>query len=231
MLGPDTHGQLVGRLSRRMSIRIHPTAIIEENVAIGDGTSIWDNVHIRHDARIGINCIVGEKSHISYGVTIGNLVKINAFVYICTAVTIEDGVMISAGCTFTNDRYPRAADPELTMLRTSEPDRHTLPAVVCAGATIGAGCIIGPGLTVGRFAMIGMGCLVTQSVPDFALMIGRPAHCVGYVCYCGEPVIRFQLGEEPSESQAICQACGRQYELRGSQLIQSLTDFAQARAL
>ena len=39
---------------------------------------------------------------------IGDRVKINAFVYICTAVTIEDGVMISAGTIFTNDRFPRA---------------------------------------------------------------------------------------------------------------------------
>ncbi len=51
--------------------RIHPTAIIEDNVTIGEGSSVWDNVHIRHGATIGEECIVGEKSYIAYDVKIG----------------------------------------------------------------------------------------------------------------------------------------------------------------
>ena len=59
-------------------VKVHATAIIEENVKIGDGTSVWDNVHIRHGATIGEECIVGEKTYIAYDVSIGNRVKINA---------------------------------------------------------------------------------------------------------------------------------------------------------
>ena len=88
---------------------------------------------------------------------IGNRVKINAFVYICTAVTIEDGVMISAGTIFTNDRFPRATTPDLRELRSSAPDEQTLPTLVREGATIGAGASSGSGFTIGRFAMIGHG--------------------------------------------------------------------------
>ena len=155
--------------------RIHPTAIIEENVKIGEGTSVWDNVHIRHGATIGEECIVGEKTYIAYDVKIGNRVKINAMVYICAEVTIEDGVMISASTTFTNDRFPRATFPDLKTLRPSEPDEHTLKTLVREGATIGAGCIIGNDLTIGRWAMVGMGSIVTRSVPDFHLVLGSPA--------------------------------------------------------
>ena len=154
------------------SVRVHSTAIVESDVQIGEGTSIWDNVHIRHSARIGEQCIVGEKSYIAPDVVIGNRVKINAFVYICSAVTVEDGVMLSAGVIFTNDRYPRATTPDLLQLRGSEPDEHTLPTLVREGATIGAGCRIGCDLAIGRFAMIGMGSVVTKSVPDFTLVIG-----------------------------------------------------------
>ncbi len=110
-----------------MMVYIHPTAIIEEGVEIGQGTAIWDNVHIRRSTRIGEQCIIGEKTHIAYDVHIGNRVKINAFVYICNAVTIEDGAMISAGTIFTNDRFPRATTPDLKQLRPSEPDEHTRP--------------------------------------------------------------------------------------------------------
>jgi len=109
---------------------------------------------VKSDARKvkgeGEEYIVGEKSYIAYGVRIGNRVKINAFVYICNAVTIEDGVMISAGTIFTNDRFPRAATSDLKRLRNSDPDEHTLPTLVCEGATIGAGCVIGNDLTIGR---------------------------------------------------------------------------------
>ena len=174
-----------------MTARIHPTALIEENVAIGDGSAIWDNVHIRHGATIGTDCIIGEKSYIAYDVIIGDRVKINAMVYICAAVTIEDGVMISAGTTFTNDRFPRATTPNLKELRPSEPDDETLPTLVKEGATIGAGCTIGNDLSIGRFAMVGMGSLVTKAVEDFHLVLGHPARPVGCVCRCGHPLVRF----------------------------------------
>ena len=120
-------------------VRIHPTALVEEGVEIGDGTSVWDNVHLRGPSRIGRDCIIGGKSVIAYGVTIGDRVKINSMVYIPTGVTIEIGAMISAGTIFTNDRYPRATTPDLATLRGSDPDEHTLETVVRAGATIGAG--------------------------------------------------------------------------------------------
>src|SRR5207237_4066792 len=132
-------------------------------------------------AQLGDECIVGEKTYIAYGVKIGHRVKINSFVYVCTAVTIEDGVMISAGTIFTNDRFPRATTPDLKQLRPSAPDEHTLPTLVREGATIGAGSVIGSDLVIGRFAMVGMGSLVTKSVPDFHLAVGRPAKSVGSV--------------------------------------------------
>jgi UDP-2-acetamido-3-amino-2,3-dideoxy-glucuronate N-acetyltransferase len=201
-----------------MTIRVHPTAIIEEDVSIGAGTSVWDNVHIRHSASIGSDCIIGEKSYIAYGVRVGHRVKINAFVYICNAVTIEDGVMISAGTIFTNDRFPRATTPDLKRLRPSEPDEHTLPTLVREGATIGAGCVIGNDLTIGRFAMVGMGSLVTKSVPDFHLVIGHPARSVGCVCRCGQPLIRFSEEDEARVGEVSCEACGLKYEVKGREV-------------
>ncbi|MDH3605846.1 MAG: N-acetyltransferase [Acidimicrobiia bacterium] len=187
---------------------VHPTALVEAGVDIGPGTSVWDSVHIRGPATIGSQCIIGEKSYIAYGVTIGDRVKVNAFVYICTGVTIEDGVMLSAGTIFTNDRYPRAATNDLSQLKSSEPDEETLETTVRQGATIGAGAIIGPGIEIGRFAMVGMGAVVTRSVPDFTLVAGNPARRIGAVCRCGQ-----RLDDGP---EATCKACGLQYTISGS---------------
>jgi UDP-2-acetamido-3-amino-2,3-dideoxy-glucuronate N-acetyltransferase len=201
-----------------MSIRLHPTAIVEDDVTIGDGSAVWDNVHIRHSTRLGEQCIVGEKTYIAYGVRIGHRVKINAQVYICTAVTIEDGVMISAGTIFTNDRFPRATTPDLKQLRPSEPDEHTLPTLVREGATIGAGCVIGNDLVIGRFAMVGMGSLVTKSVPDFHLVLGHPAVSVGCVCRCGQLLRRFEPDAQPVQS--ACSACGLRYAIHGREVLE-----------
>jgi acetyltransferase-like isoleucine patch superfamily enzyme len=196
------------------TVRIHFTAIVEKDVQIGPGTAIWDNVHVRHATQIGAECIVGGKTYIAPGVRIGNRVKINAFVYVCSAVTIEDGVMVSAGVIFTNDRYPRATTPDLKRLRSSEPDEHTLPTLVREGATIGAGSKIGCGLVIGRFAMVGMGSVVTKSVPDFTLALGSPARRVGYVCRCGHPLLHFENGSAPSSADLKCDGCGRSYHLK-----------------
>jgi UDP-2-acetamido-3-amino-2,3-dideoxy-glucuronate N-acetyltransferase len=199
---------------------IHPTAIVEKDVTIGTGTSIWDNVHVRHSARIGDECIVGEKTYIAYGVAIGNRVKINAFVYICNAVTIEDGVMISAGTIFTNDRFPRATTANLRHLRSSDPDEHTLPTLVREGATIGAGCVIGNNLAVGRFAMVGMGSVVTKSIPDFHLALGHPAKSIGCVCRCGNPLVRFSGNSAPDLAEVACSSCNLRYALRAGTVIE-----------
>ena len=189
--------------------------MVERDVTIGAGSSVWDNVHIRHGAVLGEECIVGEKTYIAYDVRIGNRVKINAFVYICAAVTIEDGVMISAGTTFTNDRFPRATTPDLKTLRPSDPDEHTLPTLVREGATIGAASTIGNDLTIGRWAMVGMGSVVTKPVPDFHLVLGSPARSVGAVCKCGQLMHRFREADFTKESGGIiCPACESRYEMR-----------------
>jgi UDP-2-acetamido-3-amino-2,3-dideoxy-glucuronate N-acetyltransferase len=196
-----------------MAIRIHPTALVEDGVEIGDGTSVWDTVHIRAPSSIGRNCIIGEKTYIAYGVEIGDRVKINAFVYVCNAVSIETGVMIAAGTTFTNDRFPRAATPDLSALRDSGPDEHTRPTRVRAGATIGARSVIGSDLEIGRFAMVGMAAVVTRSVPDFHLVLGHPARSVGLVCRCGEPIARSQQRCQDIVGVLTCKACGLAYEV------------------
>lgn len=177
-------------------------------------------MHIRAGARVGKDCIIGEKSYVAGGVTIGDRVKINAFVYICAGVTMEDGVMVSAGTVFTNDRFPRATTVDLRELRPSEVDEHTRPTLVRAGATIGAQCTIGNGLAIGRFAMVGMGSLVTNSIADFSLAVGRPARHIGFVCRCGEPLCRFEAIDAAQSTRLSCDRCGLPYRASDGRLIE-----------
>lgn len=187
--------------------RIHPTALIEDGVQLGPGTSVWDGVHLRRGARIGRDCIVGEKTYVAYDVRIGDRCKLNACVYVCAGVTIEEGVMVAAHTVFTNDLHPRATDPELQALQTSAPTAATLATFVRRGATIGANCTIGPGLELGAFCMVGMGSVVTADVPPHALVLGNPARLHGAVCRCGEVVARAVGGVVPAGAHAC--RCGR----------------------
>ncbi len=197
-------------------MKIHPTAIIEDNVSLGEGTSVWDNVHIRKDTTIGDNCIVGEKTYIAYGVQIGNGVKINSFVYICNGVTIEDQVMISAGTVFTNDVLPRAFDVDGKSVKTSDPTEETLETSVGQGATIGANCTIGPGIQIGEYAMIGMGSVVTRDVAPYHLVYGNPARSRGLVCICGNIIFKFGNESTPSDKSLSCNRCSRKYNFKNN---------------
>ncbi len=193
-----------------MTVRAHPSALIEDGVSLGVGTSVWDNAHLRSGAQVGKSCIIGGKAYVADQVVLGDRVKVNTGVYLCSGVTVEDGVMLSAYVTFTNDRFPRATSPDLSQLRSSAIDEHTEATLVREGATIGARAVIGPGLTVGRFAMVGMGSVVTRDVPDFHLSLGSPAVSVAVVCRCGPPVHRFSDG---ASARVTCSHCGRRYDI------------------
>lgn len=186
---------------------IHPQALVEPEVQLGAGTKVWDGAHLRRGAVVGRSCIVGEKAYLAYDVRVGDLCKLNAAVYLCAGVTIERGVMIAAHTVFTNDVFPRAADPELQQLRSSAPDEHTLATTVRQGATIGANCTIGPGLDLGAFCMVGMGSVVTADVPAHGLVLGNPARLVGLVCACGERVAKAAHGSVPLGTYRC--RCGR----------------------
>lgn len=195
--------------------RVHASALIEAHVEIGAGTAIWSGVHVRGPARIGRDCIVGEDTYIAYGVEIGDRVKLNASVYVCTGVTLRTGVMVGAHTVFTNDRYPRATTSDLRSLRPSEPDENTRPTLVEEGASIGAACVVGCDLTIGRFAMVGMGAVVTRPVPAFHLALGHPARVVAVVCRCGAPLVRFSGARAADDPEVVCDACGSTYALAG----------------
>jgi UDP-2-acetamido-3-amino-2,3-dideoxy-glucuronate N-acetyltransferase len=200
---------------------IHPTALVEPGVVIGEGSAVWDHVHIRGpNTVIGRECIIGEKSYIAHDVTLGDRVKINAFVYVCAAVTVEDGVMLAAGVTFTNDRYPRATTPDLSALRTSGVTEETLATTVRSGATVGARAVIGAGLELGRFCMVAMGSVVTRNVPDFHLVAGQPARTVAAVGRDGYPLARAVDGRLPDLATVACPRTGLRYRIRDQVVIE-----------
>ncbi|MFN8502609.1 DapH/DapD/GlmU-related protein [Kouleothrix sp.] len=158
---------------------IHPTAEVSPAAEIGAGTRVWSHVQIRERARIGRNCIIARNVYVECDVTVGDNVKIqnNASLYV--GLTVEDGVFIGPHVIFTNDRIPRAINPNGTL--KSADDWHVGQTQVRYGAALGAGTVVVTGVTIGRWALVGSGSVVTHDVPDHAVVVGNPARVIGYV--------------------------------------------------
>jgi acetyltransferase-like isoleucine patch superfamily enzyme len=166
--------------------RIHPTADVSPEAIIGPGTSIWNQAQVRERARIGEGCVIGKNAYIDTDVRIGDRVKIQNNVSVYHGVTIEDGVFIGPHVCFTNDKVPRAVNPDGSA--KSDLDWDVSPTLVRVGAALGANSTILPGITIGRWAMIGSGSVVTRDVEDYALAVGNPARRIGSACPCGQPL-------------------------------------------
>ncbi len=160
-------------------VSIHESASVEDDVVIGDGTRVWSNVQIRRGARIGTNCVFGRNSFVDVDVTVGDNVKVQNNARCTKGVGVEDGVFIGPHVIFTNDKVPRAINPDGRL--KSADDWELGQTHVCHGAAIGAGAVVVTGVTIGRWAMIGSGAVVTRDVPDHALVVGNPGRVVGWV--------------------------------------------------
>lgn len=166
-----------------MSVYIHESSYIDDNVKIGEGTKIWHFCHIQSGAEIGKSCILGQNVNVSNNVRIGNNVKIQNNVSVYEGVELEDYVFCGPSCVFTNDLTPRARFP-----KGKENYKKTL---IKTGASIGANATILCGITIGKYAMVAAGAVVTKDVRDYMLVSGVPAVEIGKVDDTGNIVERF----------------------------------------
>lgn len=157
-------------------IFVHESSYVDDNVEIGDNTKIWHFSHIMSNCKIGENCNIGQNVVISPEVIIGNNVKIQNNVSVYTGVICEDDVFLGPSCVFTNVINPRS------FISRKDEYRQT---TIKKGASIGANSTIVCGHNIGKYAFIGAGSVITKDVPDYALVVGNPAHKIGYVCECG----------------------------------------------
>lgn len=183
---------------------IHPTATVDPQAQIGDNTRVWHWTQIREDVVIGSESIIGKGCYFDAGVRVGSRVKIQSNVSVFRGVTIEDGVFVGPHVCFTNDKTPRAINPDGTLKGLE--DWTVTPTLVKYGASIGANATIVCGVTIGRFAMVAAGSVVTRDVPDYGLVMGNPARLAGYVCPCG---VRLPGGPTRQSEAHTCPACGR----------------------
>ena len=158
---------------------IADSALIDQNVSVGNGTKIWNFSHISSGARIGENCIIGDYVFVGKDVHIRSGCKIQNGVFIPTGVELEENVFVGPGTIFTNVKNPRAFIERKDEFR---------PTVICKGATIGANCTILCGVIIGSYAMIGAGSVVTKNIDAYRVAFGNPVGIVGSINQNGDKI-------------------------------------------
>lgn len=195
------------------SARVHASAELEADVAVGPRTSIWNRAVLRKGVSLGAECIIGRDAFIDEGVRLGDRVKVQNGALIYHGVTVGNGVFIGPGAILTNDRYPRAITATGELARGD--DWTVSPIDLADGCSIGAGAVVVAGTRVGRFATVGAGAIVTRDVPDYALVAGNPARRLGWVCACGSRLTGptgASAEPKPAPSDTLaCPNCGRAF--------------------
>jgi acetyltransferase-like isoleucine patch superfamily enzyme len=185
---------------------VHATASVSPSAIIGTHTRVWHWTQIGDLAQVGDECIVGSAVYIDRGVIIGNRVKIQTGAQLYRGTIVEDGVFIGPRACMTNDRYPRAVNPDGRLKADS--DWSQGQTLVQYGASIGAGAIILADVTIGRFAMVAAGATVVEPVPNYGLVVGAPARLVGFVCTCGRRLTAAVTGS----TEWACRHCEATFE-------------------
>jgi acetyltransferase-like isoleucine patch superfamily enzyme len=165
---------------------LHPTADVDERATLGDGTSVWHYAQVREDAKLGRDCVIGRGAYIGPGVTLGDACKVQNYGLVYEPAVLGHGVFVGPGAILTNDLYPRAANPDLSLKSAS--DWHAVGVTVEDGASIGARAVCVAPVRIGRWALVAAGSVVVADVPDFALVAGVPAKRLRWVGRAGVPL-------------------------------------------
>ena len=175
------------------TVRIAPGAVIEDGVAIGEGTVVGPNAVLRRGTRIGRWCeiqsaaVIGDAGfgferdaqnrplrmiHLG-GVRIGDHVQVGALTAIARGAledtVLEDYVKINNLCHIAHN------------CRIGWGTIIGACADLCGSVTIGRNCWIAPNcairqkIEIGDAAIVGMGAVVVKDVPAGVMVYGNPA--------------------------------------------------------
>jgi acetyltransferase-like isoleucine patch superfamily enzyme len=151
---------------------------IADSVQLGRDVAIFHTSLVNlYGCRIGDASKIGAFVEIQKNASVGARCKISSHTFVCEGVTIEDEVFVGHGVMFTNDIYPRAANPDGSP--QTEADWKVVETRVCKRASIGSNATILAGITIGEGALVGAGAVVTKDVPPFSIVAGVPAKVVG----------------------------------------------------
>lgn len=134
---------------------------------IGNKFQTGHHVTIREKAQIGDCVSVGTLSDIQGNCRIGNYVRMHSNVHIGQLSRVDDFVWIFPYVVLTNDPTP--------------PSEDFVGVHVHSFAIVATGAILMPGLEIGQDALVAAGAIVTRSVDAYAVVAGNPGKVISDV--------------------------------------------------
>jgi UDP-2-acetamido-3-amino-2,3-dideoxy-glucuronate N-acetyltransferase len=197
--------------------RIDEAALVDDAAALGAGTVVWGLAQVREKAVVGRGCNVGRGAYLGAGVEVGDRCKIQNSALVYEPARLADGVFVGPGAILTNDLHPRAVNPDGSLKSGS--DWRPVGVTVGAGASIGAGAVCVAPVEIGRWATVAAGAVVTDNVPEHALVAGVPARQIGWVGRSGVRLIDGETGGLtcPDTGEEYVEEDGRLRRVGGTQ--------------
>jgi len=101
---PSIRQKLMDRNAGRVfPVLVHPSAVIAEDVKLGEGTAVMGGVVINPDSKVGRGCIINTSSSVDHDCVIGDFVHVAVGAHLCGTVTVGKGTWIGAGATISNN--------------------------------------------------------------------------------------------------------------------------------
>ncbi len=195
-----------------MNGHIAASAVIEDGASIGAGTTIWDLSQVRSTATVGRTCTIGRNVYIDAEVTLGDHCKVQNNALLYGPARLGDGVFVGPAAVLTNDRHPRAVNPDRS-LKTIQ-DWQAEGVQIATGASIGAAAVVLGGVTVGAWALVAAHSTVTRDVEAWALVAGSPARRIAWVGRTGRRLVA------EGTKRWRCPDTGRTYHERDDGLVE-----------
>jgi len=136
---------------------------IKGSLNMGERVRFWSNIHPGH-IHVAKNAVL----------TIGSDCFING-----TLIAAHQSITIGHGVYFAP--MAQLSDSFALGLPNAAEHNQTKPIVIEDKAWIATRAIVMPGVTIGKGAVVGVGAVVTQNVPPFAIVGGVPAKIIRYL--------------------------------------------------
>jgi acetyltransferase-like isoleucine patch superfamily enzyme len=179
---------LFQRVARRIALLPGPFSISRKlylqllGAKIGAGTRITRcEVPWPHQIQIGSGCILESNIYFKYdgywlpgpNIVIGNntLIARNVEFNVQGKIEIGDDCAIGSNCIFADHHHSDALGP----IRMRDHETLTAPIKVGNNVLIGGNSVILKGVQIGDGAVIGVGSVVTDSIPPREVWAGIPA--------------------------------------------------------
>lgn len=158
---------------------IRSGSIIYGDSTIGNEFQTGHHVTIREGSKIGDHVSIGTLSDIQGSCEIGNYVRLHSNVHIGQLSKIDDFVWIFPYVILTNDPTP--------------PSENFVGVHVKSFAIVATGAVIMPGVVINSDCLVAAGAIVTKDVEKYAVVGGSPAKAISDVRkiknkITGEPV-------------------------------------------